>query len=214
MTYPIFNSFVNQIENEVSNKNINIKTFKTWHEDRINATGLEILTDVKRANNTIKEIAINFDWDRFREITLATQLKGLNEHPMLQDENIAGIEVEPKIDVEVSWIFNEQHAQIALHDEPENKRLKRVRNWMQAINKQLNELYNKKDIITRWHIELEGNGNKYISTLSLISYFQYSFAHLNSLNEAHHYISKQLKELLLILKQVHNLSDSAIKSAA
>src|SRR5699024_3012509 len=175
MTYPIFNSFINQIENELESRNINIKTFKTWHEDRINATGLEIRTDVKSFDKTIKEIAINFDWDRFREMTLAAQLKGLDEHPMLQEENLSNINVVPKIDVEVSWIFDEQHEHIALPNVTESERLQRARNWMKVINKQLNKLYGTKDIITRWHIELEGSGNKkYISVLSLISYFQYS----------------------------------------
>lgn len=215
MTYPIFNSFVNKIENELESRNINIKTFKTWHEDRINATGLEILIDVKKTENTIKEVAINFDWDRFREITLATQLKGLQEHPMLQEQNLMSVDVNPKIDVEVNWVFDEHHPQIALDGVDENKRLERAREWMQEINSQVNQLFNKRNIITRWHIELEGNGNgKYISVLSLISYFQYSFSHLNSLNEAHGFINTQLKDLLLKSKQVRQLSDVAIKSAA
>src|SRR5699024_1069251 len=101
---------------------------------------------------------------------------------------------------------------IALPNVTESERLQRARNWMKVINKQLNKLYGTKDIITRWHIELEGSGNKkYISVLSLISYFQYSFSHLKSLNEAHQFISQRLRDLLLILKQVHNLSTMAIK---
>lgn len=215
MTYPIFNSFVNHIENELENRHVNIKTFRTWHEDRINATGLEIITKAKEEDNAIKEIAINFDWDRFREMILATQLDGLGEHPMLQEKTLNGINVKPRIDVEVNWIFDEQNAHIAHDDLTENERIDNAKGWMQAINKQLNVLYPKKDIITRWHIEFEGKkGGKYISMLSLISYFQYSFSHLKSLNDVHQYISSQLDELLILLRQVRSLSNIAIQDAA
>ncbi len=214
MTYPIFNSFVNQIQNELESRKINIKTFKTWHEDRINATGLEILIDVQTTDNFIKEVAINFDWDRFRETALATRLEGLREHPMLQEENLKKVSVTPKIDVEVSWIFDEQQPGIALLNEPETIRLQQARGWMQAINKELKTLNRGEEIITRWHLELEGNGTgKHLSVISLISYFQYSFGELKSLNEAHKFINRQLKDLLVKSKQVRKISENAVKAA-
>ncbi len=215
MTYPIFNSFVNQIQNELENRNINIKKFKTWHEDRINATGLEILIDVQTANNFIKEVDINFDWDRFRETALAAQLEGLGEHPMLQKENLKSISISPKIDVEVNWIFDEQRQEIMLIDASESARLERASSWMQTISKQVSELYKDDEIITRWHIELEGNGSgKHLSMVSLISYFQYSFSHLKSLNETHQFINKQLEKLLVKSKKVREISDLAVGNAA
>lgn len=214
MTYPIFNSFVNQIQNELESKNINIKTFKTWHEDRINATGLEILIDVQRSSHFIKEVAINFDWDRFRETALATRLEGLGEHPMLQKENLKSVSVNPKIDVEVNWIFDEQKPLIALAEASENLRLQKASGWMKLINKHVNELYDD-DIITRWHIEIEGNGTgKHLSVISLISYFQYSFSHLKSLTEAHQFINSQLQDLLVKSKKVRQISENAVNNAA
>ncbi len=215
MTYPIFNSFVNRIQNELESREIAIKTFKTWHEDRINATGLEILIDIQTTNNFIKEVAINFDWDRFRETALATQLEGLGEHPMLQEENLKSVSVTPKIDVEVSWIFDEQKSQIARFDASENDRLKQAGNWMKSINKKVNALLRDDEIITRWHLELEGNGSgKHISLIWLISYFQYSFSHLKTLNEAHQFISKQLESLLVTSKRVREISDNTVENAA
>lgn len=214
MTYPIFNSFVNQIQSDLEDKNVNIKKFKTWSENRISATGLEILIGVNNTGNFIKEIAINFDWDRFRETALATNLKGLGEHPMLQDGSLKSASVKPKVDVEVNWLFDEKQPAIALADTPGNSRLERAGNWMKQISRQVNELYDD-DIITRWHIEIEGNGSgKHLSVISLISYFQYSFAHLSSLAEVHEFINKQLKELLLKTKQVRRISEIAVHNAA
>ena len=215
MTYPIFNSFVNKIQNELESRNINIKKFKTWHEDRINATGLEILIDVQGGSHPIKEVSINFDWDRFREMALATRLKGLGEHPMLQKKKLKSVSVNPKIDVEVNWIFDEQQPQIALINVSESERLEQAQRWMRSIHKQVNELYDDEEVITRWHIELEGNGvEKHISVVNLISYFQYSFSHLKSLNEVHQFIDSRLEELLLISKQVRRISDKTVSEAA
>lgn len=215
MTYPIFNSFTNKIQSELNNREINIKTFKTWHEDGINATGLEILIDAQSSNNFIKEVSINFDWDRFRETVLAGQLDGLGEHPMLQEENLKSITVSPKIDVEVCWIFDEQRSEIALPDRSESGRLENAGKWMQEINSEVNELFDSDDIITRWHIEVEGNHNgKRLSLVSLISYFQYRLTDLKSLNDAHEFIKRQLQDLLVKSKKIRNISDQTIENAA
>ncbi|MBN2732038.1 MAG: hypothetical protein JXR26_06395 [Balneolaceae bacterium] len=215
MTYPIFNSFINQIENELNSKDIKITSLKTWNEDRINATGLQINIDVSSQNNFIKEVSINFDWDRFRETVLAQQLKGLQEHPMLQEKNLKSITIQPKIDVEISWIFDEKKHQIALPDDSEKKRLDAASEWMQEISKQVNELLSDDNIITRWHIEVEGNHKgKRLTSVSLISYFQYSLTDLKSLNEVHDFINEQLHDLLIKSKKVRQISDNTLEVAA
>ena len=215
MNYPIFNSISNQIENELKDKEIKIKTFKTWNEDRINATGLEILIDVSDQNNFIKEVSINFDWDRFRETVLAQQLKGLKEHPMLQKENLKSITVSPKIDIEISWIFDQTRNEIALPNTSETERLETAGRWMNEISKRVNELLAEDNIISRWHIEVDGNSNgRHISTVSLISYFQYSLTDLKSLNETHEFINKQLHDLLIKSQKVRQISDFTLENAA
>lgn len=214
MTYPIFNSFVNQIQRELEAKNLNITEFKTWHEDRINATGLEIVIDVQKVDNFVKEIAINFDWDRFRETALAAKLEGLTEHPMLQENNLKSVSVTPKIDVEVNWIFDESDPKIARVDSSENHKFEHASNWMKQISKQVNDLYDD-DIITRWHLELEGMGvEKQLSVISLISYFQYSFDNLKTLSAVHQFIHKQVKDLLVKTSQVQNISEQTVQNAA
>ena len=215
MTYPIFNSFINQIENKLTEKDIKIISFKTWHEDHINAAGLQIRIDVSDQDNFIKEVAINFDWDRFRETVLAQQLDGLQEHPMLQGKNLKSITVSPKIDVEVSWIFDQQNHQITLPNKHEKDQLEAASNWMQSINKQVNALLADDNIITRWHIEVEGNHEeKHLSSVNLISYFQYSLTDLKSLNEAHEFINNQLRDLLIKSQKVRQISNQELESAA
>lgn len=216
MTYPIFNSFINQIENELTEKDIKIISFKTWHEDHINAAGLQINIDVRDQDNFIKEVAINFDWDRFRETVLAQQLDGLQEHPMLQEKNLKSVTISPKIDIEVCWIFDEQNHQITLPQQQEKNCLEAASNWMQQISKQVNELLADDNIITRWHIEVEGNHQekKYLTAVNLISYFQYSLTNLKSLNEVHDFINEQLQDLLNKSKKVRQISNKTLENAA
>lgn len=215
MNYPIFNSFVNQIENDLTNKDVNIKTFKTWHEDRINAAGLEIIIDVSNKQHYIKEVCINFDWDRFRETVLAQQLDGLGEHPMLQEKKLKSVTVTPKIDVEMSWVFDEQQSEIALPGAEGTKRLERAGEWMERISIKVNDLLAEDDIITRWHIEMEGSAeHKYLSAVSLISYFQYSLTSLTSLNEAHKFIKNRIHDLMIKAQKVRQISDQTLKNVA
>ena len=108
MTYPIFNSVVNRIESDLKERDISIKSFRTWNEDRINATGLEIEIDLTQKTNFLKALSINFDWDRFRETVLAKQLEGMEEHPFLQGENKLKTTISPVIDIEVTWLFDEK----------------------------------------------------------------------------------------------------------
>lgn len=215
MTYPIFNSVVNRIENELNKRDINIETFKTWNEDRINATGLEIVIGLSKKAHFIKALSINFDWDRFRETVLARQLDGMEEHPFLQEENMVSTSISPLIDIEVTWLFDEKQSQPQVQAEEGVSRLEAASIWMEKISAEVNKLLEEDDIITRWHVEVEGDEHgKYLSAVNLISYFQYTLTELKSLNAVHQFVSERLQELLLKSNQVMKISDSIIEDVA
>mgnify|MGYP000648553944 FL=1 len=215
MTYPIFNSVVNRIESDLSERDLTINSFRTWNEDRINATGLEIEFDLSRQSNFLKALSLNFDWDRFRETVLAKQLEGMDEHPFLQEENMVSTNITPVIDIEITWLFNEKapHPQLAAHNG--NHRMEAASEWMEEISKEVNQLLADDDIITRWHIEVEGTeSNKYLTAINLISYFQYTLTDLNSLNDVHDFVIKCLQELLVKSQKVLNIADKTLESQA
>lgn len=215
MTYPIFNSVVNCIESELNKRDISIKTFKTWNEDRINATGLEIVIDLSKKANFLNALSINFDWDRFRETVLARQLDGMEEHPFLQEDNMVSTSISPLIDIEVTWLFDEQQSQPQVQAQNGASRLEAASIWMEKISSEVNELLAEDDIITRWHVEVEGDEyGKYLSAVNLISYFQYTLTDLKSLNAVHRFVGERLQELLLKSNQVMKISDSIIHDVA
>lgn len=215
MTYPIFNSVVNRIESDLNERDLTISSFRTWNEDRINATGLEIEFDLQGKTDFLKALSINFDWDRFRETVLAKQLQGMEEHPFLQEENMVSTSISPVIDIEITWLFDEKapHPRLAAHNG--NHRLKDASQWMEEISKEVNTLLADDDIITRWHIEVEGSeSGKYLSAVNLISYFQYTLADLNSLNDVHNFVLKRLQELLVKSSKVLKVAEHTLESQA
>jgi|SRR5699024_928324 len=215
MTYPIFNSVVKRIKSNLQDRNIPINTFRTWNEDRINATGLEIEIDLSQNSDFVKALSINFDWDRFRETVLAKQLKGMEEHPFLQDENMVSTSINPDIDIEISWLFDEKapHPKLAAHNG--YHKAKAASMWMDKINEKLNKLLSNDDIITRWHVEIEGTQKgKYLSAVNLISYFQYTLKELRSLNEVHQFVLRILQELLIKANRVMQLAEKTLQQAA
>lgn len=215
MENPIFNSIINRIRSELNKRNIPIKQFRTWDEDRINASGLELIIDLQPSSDYIKELMINFDWDRFREIALARQLDGMEEHPLLSVKGWDPSPVEPLIDIEVVWKFDEKKTQELVPTKVGNTRLEAASEWMEKVSQEVNELLLSDDIITRWHIEVEGDKyGRYLSAINLISYFQYSLSDLKSLNEVHQYISRKIQHLLFKTNKVIKLSDNTITSVA
>lgn len=215
MTYPIFNSVVNHIENELNKREVLIKTFKTWNEDRINATGLEIMIDASKSSHFLKSLSFNFDWDRFREASLARQLEGMEEHPFLQKENMTTSTVAPLIDIEVTWIFDEEKSQPHVGSSQSSSRLEQASEWMEQISARVNKILKNDDIITRWHVEVEGDEKgKYLSAINLISYFQYTMKNLNSLNEVHEFVGNTLQELLNKSNRVLKISDQTLEAVA
>jgi hypothetical protein len=215
MNYPIFNSLVNQIESELYKRNIEIETFKTWNENTINATGLELVIDIQNMTDYIKSVTINFDWDKFREISLAKQLKGMKKHPLLIDKPLIPTSIKPTIDIEVAWIFDNDKIGNMSDTKEGNVRLNLATQWMENINERVSHLFSSDNIITRWHIEVEGDlYGRYLSEMRLMSYFQYTFEDLYSLNEIHHYINRKLQNLLLNTIKVIQVANESIPHAA
>lgn len=215
MIYPIFNSVVNRIENDLQKRDITITSFRTWNEDRINATGLEIEFDLSKRSEYLKALSINFDWDRFRETVLAKQLDGMEGHPFLQEENMVSTSISPVIDIEITWLFKEQAPNPALAAHNGNHKLEAASQWMEEISREVNELLADDDIITRWHIEVEGSENRrYLSAANLISYFQYTLEDLNTLNDVHDFVSQCLQELLVKSNRVLKIADKTLQSQA
>lgn len=214
-TYPLFHSITNCIKSELRKRKITTTKFRTWEEARINAAGLEIEIDLSEISSYIKHLQINFDWDIFREASLAKQLKGLEEHPLLRNKDLQISAVKPGIDIEIVWLFDDEKAQEIVPSKIGKQRLDYASEWMEQVSKNVNELLFSDDIITRWHIEVEGDEyGRYLSAINLLSYFYYSFEDLKQLNEVHNFISRRLQHLLFKTNKVITLSDNTIQEIA
>jgi hypothetical protein len=215
MNYPIFKAIVNTIEAELLKRNIKIERFKTWDENTINATGLEIEIDLSQSSDYVRSLTFNFDWDRFREVSLARQLKGMEEHPFLSDDKLKRVSVDPMIDIEVVWHFDEDETQSFVPSKIGNNRLDAASEWMEAVTHNINTLLTTEDIITRWHIEVEGDQyGRYLSAIQLLSYFQYSLTRTQSYNDVNAYVKRRFRHLLYKTNKVIELADRTIAEAA
>lgn len=211
MQYPIFQSIINKINSSLNERNINVVKFKTWEEARINAAGLEIVIDLKDSTNHLTHLAINFDWDRFREANLAKTLGGTDAHPMLKAKHLTEVSVSPSIDIEIVWHFDVDRCQPTPGTGNESHRIEMASEWMDRASKKVNELLLSEDIITRWHLEIDGDEyGKYMTAINLISYFQFSMGDLNSLNEIHSFISRKLTHLLYKANRIIKIADESV----
>lgn len=211
MHYPIFSSIVNTIDIQLEKRGISAKTFSTWENSKINATGLELEINLSKVSKYMKTLSINFDWDGFREHSLAKQLEGMESHPFLKIDKLNESKISPTIDVEVSWLFDVGLCQPELPNHSGNYRIEKASEWMDSVNKKVNQLLIKDDIITRWHIEIEGDEQgRYLSAINLISYFQYQLTSPKSLNEVTHFVSRRLHDLLLKANKVIFIADEIL----
>ncbi|MEX2572761.1 MAG: hypothetical protein WD317_00630 [Balneolaceae bacterium] len=209
---------MNKIKASLNKSKINVSKFKTWEETQINATGLEIWIDLVDSTDYLKAVSINFDWDRFRETRIAKQLEGTEKHPLLKAPHLVESNVEPVIDIEVVWYFNERKCQPSYtgsNADNSNYRINVASQWMSSASKQVNELLLSDEIITRWHIEMEGDENgKYLTAINLISYFQYTLSDLDSLNNVHAYVERKIHHLLYKINRVIRIADSSVEITA
>jgi len=214
MRYPLFQSIKNCIESEIKDRGIEVQYLKTWKENSINATGLEMQLNISEISSYIKGLHINFDWDLFREISLARQLEGMEKHPLLKNADADTPGLKPNIDIEVVWQFDETETQSIVPSKVGTSRLEAASEWMENVSKNVNSLLVSEDIITRWHIEVEGDEyGRYLSTINLLSYFQYSFEGLHHLNEVHSYVARRMQHLLYRVNKVIQISDNTILKA-
>jgi hypothetical protein len=197
MQYPIFNSIIKKIESELQGSGINPVKFRVWKDTTIHAIGLEMGIDVSDEKSGIREISINFDWDKYREVKMARQLKGMNQHPLLNKETLPISSIIPTIDVEISWNFDEVSITNNLRGATNDGRLEYASTWMKNINEHLNEILPTEKLISRWHLDVETDYNgKYVSSMSLITYFQYSLKNVDDINDIHTQISARLHTIL------------------
>lgn len=216
MKYPIFNTFINRIKSDLNRKNIEPAEFQVWTDETINATGLEIKIDLSGLSNHVKDVTINFDWDKFREISCARQLPGMEKHPLLTtNTSVEHSSVLPGMDVEVTWNLRPD---IVLNDESNNgepDRIERASVWMDTINKRIHDTLPADYIISRWHIEVDGDTvGRYLSTMSLISYFQFTLNQMTDLNQILDFISRKLQLILVRSNRIIHIAESSLKSAA
>lgn len=214
MHYPIFNSVINTIDTKLEKRGIRAHKFNTWENNKINAAGLELEITLSKVSQFMQSLSINFDWDGFRERALANRLEGMESHPFLKIEKLSETEVIPTIDIEMTWLFDVDLCQPELAGEAGNYRIEKASQWMETVSKRVNELLKEADIITRWHIEIEGDENgKYLSAINLISYFQYQLDGPKSLNEVNQFVSKRLQDLLLKANKVIYLADEILSES-
>lgn len=215
MIYPIFDSIVKNIESGLSERSILIDAFRTWNEPAINATGLELGVEMDERSKTLTDMSINMDWDKFREIKMARQLKGMEEHPFLKEKVGTLTNVKAAIDVEVMWVLNEKSILDQFDESNFPKRIESASNWMERINERASFLLKMDDVMTRWHVELEGDMNgRYVSKMCLISYFQYTLDGCTTVNDVHDYISEKLKNILSITRRLIVLSEETLPQVA
>lgn len=212
MQYPIFHSVVNKIKSTLTRGHFRLEKFRLWEEPRINATGLEIWIDLREGTNYLRAVSINFDWDRFRETRIASQLDGTEKHPLLKAPYLLESSVEPVIDIEVVWYFDETRCQASAGESTEgDDRISAASQWMGEVSRNVNALLREDDIITRWHIEVEGDEKgKRLTAIHLISYFQYPLSDLDSLNAVHLLIEKRIRDLLSKINRVIRIADEAV----
>lgn len=215
MQYPIFSSISNFIRGELDRRNVDIVRFRSWEESVIRASGFEVEIDLRKSSSLIRKLIINWDWDLYREYALARQLKGMGEHPLLEQKQLAKFGLEPTVDIELSWIINELQIQDLAKNNIGNSRIEVARNWMQQINDELSKHIMVDGLINRWHVEIDGDiQGKYLSTISLISYFQYNFVDLTQLDQIQRYLGRKLQSLFLISNRVIKAINHATELAA
>lgn len=216
MKYPIFNTFINRIKSDLNKKNIEPAEFNIWTDETINATGLEIKIDLSDVSTHVQDVTINFDWDKFREISCARQLPGMEKHPLFSSSIAADhISVLPGMDVEVTWNLNPDVVLGENSTATDNDRIERASVWMDTINKRIHDTLPADYIISRWHIEVDGDTvGRYLSTMSLISYFQFTLNQMNDLNQILDFVSKRLQLILVRSNRIIQIAESSLKSVA
>ncbi len=203
MQYPIFQAIINRIQSSLKERSIDSARARIWTEKQINATGLEILVNVSDQSPWVDQVKIHFDWDSFRERNLAKQLKGTSNHPFLSISFLKSADIAPILDVEVSWTFNLEAFPAIQGIERNPVAVDIASGWMEEINRHLRTTFSTRSLMSRWHIEFEGDENgRMLTSAQLITYFQFSLEQVKSLQDVHKTIDRRLIQLLFITRKV------------
>ena len=74
---------------------------------------------------------------------------------------------------------------------------------MEEVNRQFRETFSSRSLLSRWHIELAGDGEgKRLESAELITYFQFTLEHLSTLQQVHTTVERRLKQLLFVSRKV------------
>lgn len=215
MNYPIFSAIVNQVESRLIRRSIPIDQFRVWNEDKINATGLEIGINLRDRSDHVDRLVINLDWDKFREVSLAKKLPGMSGHPLLKHDAIVSKSQPPYLDVEIIWYFDESVLYRKLNSSMGNRRIEAASHWMEYINTELKQILTEQNLITRWHMEIEGDINgRYVTDMSLISYLQYQLDKFDSFNDIHAYLEKNIQMILQRTDTIIKIASKTLEKAA
>lgn len=209
MEYPIFNSIITIIEAELNKRDITPVRFKVWQDNTLHATGLEIGLKMSDGGSGVKEITINFDWDTFREAKLAATLKGMEQHPLLKRKQLRESKADLTLDIETAWHFDEKQilgssseedcnlCKVEAAEATDDARTAYASAWMHALNLEIARFLPQENIISRWHLEVEGDlHGKYVSDMSLLAYHQFPLYAMKHLAEVHSQIRISLQKIL------------------
>lgn len=212
--YPLFESIIDHVRQSITNTSVS--EFKRWNNDMINATGLELKADLGN-DKPVRILTINFDWDKFKEQSLAKQL-GVEKHPLITDANKkfkTANSAEPGIEIEVVWHITPPNLGHIEDNQLGDSRLKEASKWMQKISHEVNTLLVIDKVITRWHIDIEGDLNgRYISDAMLITYFHYDLLHLKTIDELNSFVQRRINYLMYKTNKIIKIVGGIFKEIA
>src|SRR5699024_1203802 len=128
---------------------------------------------------------------------------------------LKSVTASPKIDVELSWIFDVQKLRLNTPPQDTINPMAHTRSWMNTLSQKVNKLLAEEQCTTRWHLEIEGTSEQnQLSMVTLISYFQYPLQGLKSLNEILSTVKYRVRKLMIKSNKVCHLSDNTLKNVA
>lgn len=215
MKFPIFEAIVKHIEIELGKRSILIDSLIPWERPDINAKGIELIVHLENYSDTLKNMTINLDWDKFREVKLARTLEGMEKHPFIKESLINYENIRTVMDVEVIWNLNPEVILGINNPVTATSRLNLASEWMENINKRFNFLLKKENVMTRWHVEFEGDfKGRYVSNMSLITYYQLSFSEANTIFDVNRTVLTRLKSIQNTSRRLLILTKECLPDAA
>ncbi|MGM0739128.1 MAG: hypothetical protein ACQETM_08230, partial [Bacteroidota bacterium] len=96
-----------------------------------------------------------------------------------------------------------------------NRRMEAASHWMEHINKELKRVFTHENLITRWHMEIEGDiHGRYVTDMSLISYLQYPLDAFTSLNDIQSHLEENFQVILQRTDAIMAIASRTLEKAA